>query len=265
MNTPDREHERILAHPISGGSRAALAIVGLISWLAGGAATFLNKNGVGAAALVAVGVACGVLALMGRWPSRISMSGNELSWDEVHETVDSQILMAEKSDDPDSVLVELKDLRARLNTLQRTGTVPEHPAESYDRAVEAALRRLLRGAEVIRQELRSRDIADFVVRYQGQELFAETKWRADVSHPFGGSTLPRLLNRLGPDAKLLVIVNASEPPLARAFSVVEEALGKRGRIVTWRDVRDDEVLGAALAALLERKSADGKNQQRNGG
>jgi hypothetical protein len=237
-----------------------LAVVGLMSWVAGGAASFLNKNGVGAAALVAVGAVCAVLALMGRWPSRISMSGNEFIWDEIHQTVNSQIQVAEKSGEPDNALAELKDLRARLSVLQRTGSVPEHPAEAYDRVVEAAIRRLLPGVEVMRQEFRSREIADFVVQYQGDQLFVETKWRSDTARPFGGSTLPRLIERLASDAKLLIVVNTSEPPMARAFKIVEDGLGDRGRIVAWRDVRDDTALAEALTSLLRHKAGSRQNR-----
>jgi len=196
---------------------------------------------------------------MGRWPSRISMSGIEFLWDDVHQTVNSQIQVAEKSGEPDNTLAELKDLRARLSVLQHTGSVPEHPAEVYDRAVEAAIERLLPGAEVIRQERRSRELADFVVRYQGDQLFVETKWRSDTARPFGGSTLPQLLKRLGPDAKLLVVVNTSEPPMVRASDIIEDALGERGRIATWRDVRDDAALGEALASLLRHKAGNRQN------
>lgn len=187
------------------------------------------------------------------------MSGNEFLWDDVHQTVNSQIQVAEKSGEPDNTLAELKDLRARLSVLQHTGSVPEHPAEVYDRAVEAAIERLLPGAEVIRQERRSRELADFVVRYQGDQLFVETKWRSDTARPFGGSTLPQLLKRLGPDAKLLVVVNTSEPPMVRASDIIEDALGERGRIATWRDVRDDAALGEALASLLRHKAGNRQN------
>jgi hypothetical protein len=246
----DREPGRISVRRISGRYRAALAATGLASWFAGGAASFLSNNGAGAAALVAVGGACGVLGLMGRWPSRISMSGNEFSWEDVDQTVDSQIQVAEQSGEADTVLAELKNLRERLNVLQRTGSVPEHPAQTYDRAVEAAIRRLLPGAEVTRQQVRSREVADFVVRYHGNELYVETKWRSDPAQPFGGSTLPRLLERLPSEAKLLIVVNTSAAPLPRAYKMVEAALGDRGRIVKWQDVRDDSKLGEALRSLL---------------
>lgn len=58
------------AFPIGHGARSALTVVGVGSWLAGGAAAFLSRNGAGAAALVAAGTVCVVLALMSRWTSR---------------------------------------------------------------------------------------------------------------------------------------------------------------------------------------------------
>lgn len=248
--TPGQEPRNVLGREIAGWRRAALAAVGLMSWLAGGAAAFLSKNGAGAAALVAAGTVCGVLALMDRWPSRISMSGNELSWDDVKETVDSQIEVAEKSGDASDALRELKELRERLDVLQRTGSVPDHPAETYDKDVWAALQRLLPGAEIIRQGTGRNDIADFLVRHRGDQLLVETKWRADTTRPFGGTTLPRLTQKLSPDDKLLVVLNTDQWRPG-ATKNVEDVLGARGRVVTWRDVTDDHVLGEAVRSLLQ--------------
>jgi len=244
----DRRLDGMSGRRISHRNRIVLAATGIASWAAGGAASFLSGNGAGAAALVAVGGICGVLGLMGRWPSRISMGGNDFFWEDVQKTVNSQIQAAEENGEGATVLAELKDLRDRLNLLQQTGTVPEHPAQAYDRAVGAAIGRLLPSAEVIRQQWRSREVADFVVRYQGSELFIETKWRSDPAQEFGGSTLQALISRLPPGARLLVVVNV--PPMPRASTIILNALGERGRIVMWRDVSDDGVLGEALASLL---------------
>lgn len=247
--SPSQEQRASMAHGISSRSRTALVAVGLLSWLAGGAASFLSKNGAGAAALVAVGAVCGVLALMGRWPSRISMSGNEFSWDDIKETVNSQIEVAEKSGENSDPLRELKELRGRLDILQRTGSVPVHPAEIYDKSVEAALRRLLPDAEVLRQEAHRNDIADFIVRHQGAQVCAETKWRPDNAPPFGGSTLPGLIQNLPADANALVVVNTDDWRPS-ATKNVADVLGKRGRIVTWRNVLDDGALSEALTLLI---------------
>jgi hypothetical protein len=102
---------------------------------------------------------------------------------------------------------------------------------------------------VLRQEARRDDVADFVVGHQGDQVFVETKWRADNARSFGGSTLPRLIQNLSPDAKLLVVVNTDDWRPS-ATKNVEEALGERGRIVTWRSVLDDGALGEALASLI---------------
>jgi hypothetical protein len=238
-------------HGISTINRVVLLAVGLASWGAGGAASFLGGNGVGAAALVTVGAACGGLALIGRWPSRISMSGSELAWEDVKETVDSQIEVAEIAGEDVSVLNELRYLRERLDFLQRTGSVSKHPAEVYDEAVAAAVRRLLPEGELSRQEHRSRSRADFVLDYRGRRILLETKWRADSQQPFAGRTLPQLLERMDSHVRLLVVVNAPQSATAAAHQVVTDVLGPRGRIVGWRDVRDDPCLGAALTFLLD--------------
>jgi hypothetical protein len=73
-------------------------------------------------------------------------------------------------DGPIASRAELQD-----RVMPRVGTVPEPPAQTYDRTVRAAICRLPPGAEVIRQEQRSREVADFVIRYRGNELLlAET-------------------------------------------------------------------------------------------
>lgn len=232
--------------------RTALITAGLLSWAAGGTATFLGSNGAGAAALIVVGVLCALLGVMGRWPDRIAMSGNEVSWDRVDEAVSSQIRAIENSDTDVSgpVLAELANLQDRLAELQRTGTVPRHPAQIYDDDVVAALRRLLPGAEIIPQGTRDRGLPDFTVRYRRTTIFVETKWRADPSRPFAGSTLPLLTGKLPADARLLVLSNTSVPPLPDAVEALRRSMGDRGRIVPWMDTTDDSALAEALRSLL---------------
>jgi hypothetical protein len=246
-NGDRRPHGHVMATTITKGHRAALAIVGLISWAAGGTASFLTSNGVGAASLVAAGVACAVLALIGRWPSRISMSGNELAWDAVEKTVESEMKLAESAGESQALAV-LTELQERLATLQRTGAVPEHPAETYDRQVEAAIRRLLPRASVTREALRSHVRADFIVRQDGHSVFVETKWRRDTARPFHGSTLPTLVSGLPASGKLLIVVNADEID-SQAFEHITSLQG-RSRVVRWKDLRDDTALGQALIDLL---------------
>lgn len=244
---PDKRPSR----GISQGYRVALLAVGLASWGAGGVASFISGNGAGAASLVVVGAFCGGVALIGRWPSRISMSGNEVAWEDVRATVDSQIEVVQAAGEDSSVLHELRYLRERLDYLQRTGSVARHPAEVYDEEVTAAVVRLLPEAELRAQVNRSRSRADFTMDYRGYRVLIETKWRADSEGPFAGRTLPQLLERLDKDAKLLVVVNASPSSLSVAQQVVAGVLGARGRVVGWRNVRDDPSLGTALSALLD--------------
>jgi hypothetical protein len=120
--------------------------------------------------------------------------------------------------------------------------------------VEAAIRRLLPDAEILRPDSRSRDRADFAVRHRGQSLYVETKWRSDPLRVFRGSTLPQLLTKIPAGARLLVVINTAEPPSAQAIELVRTTLGDRGRIVAWRDTTDDAKLGLALTAVL-----DGRN------
>jgi hypothetical protein len=252
VDESEQVHRRQVGlHGIDWRIRVALVSVGGASWAAGGAASFLSSNGAGAASLVVAGIASGILGLVGRWPSRVSMSGNELLWEDVRETVDSQIEVVKASGETQNVIAELSSLRQRLDMLQRTGSVPTHPAQVYDEAVEAAIRRLMPEVDIVRQDSRSRDRADFTVWYRTQQLYVETKWRSDPGRDFQGSTLPRLLATLPNDAKLLVVVNTVRPPSSDAIQIVKTAMGLRGRIVAWRDTSDDMQLGQALASLFE--------------
>lgn len=158
-------------------------------------ASFLSQNGAGAGGP--------------GWSWRCLRRAGSAGPVAVNRAVDSQIKVVKDSGETSEVLAELKTLRTRLAVLRQAGLVPEHPAEVYDTAVLAAIQRVLPGVEVTRQGQGSRDIADFAVGYKGHQLFVETKWRSDPGRPFGGSTLPRLLENFPRDAKLLVVVSTS--------------------------------------------------------
>jgi hypothetical protein len=243
-------------HAMSLSGRIILTAAGIGSWGAGALAAIQNKNVTCAAALILVGAVCAAVGLMGRWPSKISMSGNELSWEDVKVTVDSQISNAKASGEAESVLLELTNLRERLDVLQRTGSVPMHPAQLYDEAVEAALRRVLPEAEIIKDEGISRASADFIIWYNANQVYVETKWRSNILRPFAGSTLPDLLETLPYGSKLIVIINTSIEPSKGAYNLMREAIGDGGRIVTWRSIRDDQALGSALLSLTGASTAD---------
>jgi hypothetical protein len=228
--------------------RIILATTGIASWLAGGIATFTATDGGGAAALIAAGVAATLLALIGYWPSRIGLSGNEFSWDEVVETVDEQIDAAEDAGETAAVR-ELEDLRKRLFHAQRTGSVPMHPAAEYEEALQAALRRMFPGLPMSAAPGRSRDQADFELTVgDGTRLLVETKYKTDPQRPFRGSTLGPLWSRVGSTDRLLVVTNALN--VDDAQEAVGRAVGSRGRLISWSGPRDDDALRAAASDLL---------------
>lgn len=248
MAAEGQESSRRSLYVMSRRSRWTLCVAGIMSWVAGGVASFRGASGAGAASLVAAGLVSAVLGLIGRWPSRISMSGNELAWEEVRATVETQIEAAEDSGEGSQVIAELKVLEQRLELLRQTGAVAEHPAEAYDRAVEAAIRRLYPSASIVESGSRSRAAADFTVTIVEQDFFLETKWRADAARPFRGNTLAPLIRNLPLNSRLLVVTNA-DAATGEAVKVVADSLGSRGRIVSWRDVRDDTNLAEAVEAL----------------
>ncbi len=192
---------------------AALGLTGL-----GAYATLTTDNGAGAAALVTGGIVLALLALIGRWPSSITWGGNAVAWEKVHETVQSQIAGARASGEQAAVVEELVALGKRIDELRRTGSVPEHPAETYDRAVEAALRRIVPGADIKRSRSPRLDIADFTVVGKGWRLEVETKWRSDPATSYRGTTLPPLIEALPPHTPLLIVVFGTEAAIRPALA-----------------------------------------------
>jgi hypothetical protein len=234
-----------MSHRVRWGVGAA----GLAAGAAGTVATFVNTNGAGAAALVAVGAAGGSIAAIGRWPSRVTVSGHEIEWLEIRQTIDSQISRVEDADGTGGALSELRLLRERLTLLERTGRVAPEPAELYDQDVLAALERLAPGVVVKRSVVRSRSVPDFEVRKGGRVVHVETKWRSDVNEPFAGSTLPTLLEALGDEAPLIVVVNSRVLRL-NAFTHRPE-VAERLAVLPWLDASDDAALGSALRRWLD--------------
>jgi hypothetical protein len=228
-------------------TRIALTGCGVVAWAAGGTATFLTTNGSGAVALVGSGVAATLLGLMGRWPQRVSLSGNEIGWDEVKEAVESSIAATERDPDAGPAVQELRTLLDRLDRLRETGQMPEHPAALYDAALRSALLRLFPDGSLIAAARRSREVPDFALHLDGRTLHVESKWRQDVARPMEGSTLPRLASTVGDRDVLLVVSNALD--VSAADRVVQDLFPGRSRVVTWRDVRDDEALAAAVRDL----------------
>jgi hypothetical protein len=233
---------------ISARGRAVLVTTGLASWCAGGVAAFVNANGPASAALVVIGAVACVLALVGRWPTKISVSGGAIEWSEITATVDSQIRNAQSSGEESEVLAELQELRRRLEALRVTGEVSEHPAETFDRAVQAAFARILPGAVIERSSERSRAVADFIVRHDERTVYVETKWRRDVNQPFGGSTLAGLVARLPEGARLLVVANAVDVSLGAER--LHSSMGDRAAVVSWRGATEDSRLAETVRQLL---------------
>jgi hypothetical protein len=226
--------------------RLILGAIGLLSWLAGGIAAFVSDNGGGAAALVAGGAVAGAFAAIGRWPTRVVVSGHELSWEQIRQTVDSQIQVA-REDRPDA-FAELTVLRQRLDQLQRTGQLQNHPAQEYDDAVADALHRVAPSAQLLRSTVVSRQLPDFELIDEGRRAYVETKWRTDPRPAFRWKTLDQLIPALPARAPLLVITNSVDVTAAREQLSATEKV--RIRVVSWNDEEDDDDLHAALAELL---------------
>jgi hypothetical protein len=172
--------------------------------------------------------------------------GHELSWEQIRQTVDSQIQVVQE-DRPDAVK-ELTVLRERLDRLQRTGEFQRHPAAEYDDAVAEALRRVAASGQLLRRTVGSRQVPDFELVDGDRRIYVETKWRTNPRATFRWDTLSQLLPGLPPVACLLVVTNATDVAAAREQLSATE--GIRIRFVSWNDEEDDDELRAALSELL---------------
>ncbi len=226
--------------------RVLLGACGAGSWAAGGVATFVDANGPGAVALIGAGAASGALALIGRWPQKVSVSGHEVSWPDVEEAVVSSMTAAEANGE--AAADELRTLWNRLKELERTGAIPPHPAEVYDREVAAAIARTLPGARVTPSGSRLNSVPDFEVSYGDRDLLVETKWRRSPAADWHADTLDRLVGNLPAGRPLLVVTNARD--VTRARQRLDATMGERARVVSWEGPGDDPGLGQAFRALM---------------
>jgi hypothetical protein len=94
--------------PIGQITRAALIVSGLAAWGGGGAATFIFDNGAGAAALITSGILVIALGAIGRWPSKLVISGNEVHWSGVRRVVTSQLESARSEDADEETITHSK-------------------------------------------------------------------------------------------------------------------------------------------------------------
>lgn len=227
------------------GERWILGSAGVCSWVAGAVATFAGGSGPPAVALIGAGAASGALALIGRWPTRIVISGHEVSW--LAEEVQEKLEEAEDAGDDARVAV-LTELKRDLEQAHRTGSLPRHPAAAYDDDLRDALQRILPGTEIVSSTERSRGRADFTLSRGGITLLVESKYKSNVREPFRGSTLEPLLHTIGPSERLLVVTNAID--VERAARVVATRLAERGQVVSWLGPLDDDALRTAVRRLV---------------
>jgi hypothetical protein len=207
----------------------------------------MTTNAAPSSVLIIAGACVGGLGLMGRWPEKVVISGNEFSWRGVKDVVDEQIEVARSTGEDPDVVQELVALRGRLDQLQMNGQVSEHPAVVYDRAVVEAIHRVRPAGRLEHTRGRSNREPDFVLQNGADRVFIETKWQPDGGAPFRGRTLPALLGSMPPDARLVVISNATD--ISDALDQVRAAIGSRGTVVTWQGRRHDDRLRAALNSL----------------
>jgi hypothetical protein len=219
-------------------TRIALVVFGALSWLGGGVGAYVADNDIASTALVVGGVGALLVAAIGRWPSTISVGGNEASWRRrLAEQVEQEIDAAPPEAEP-----ALRSIQRQLEQPLSTSSGPA----AYDRRVVAAIEHVLPGA-TIRPKRRAGTVSDFELTVDGSVLLIETKYVKPPAKTFSGRTLDPLLAQLATGPHLLVVSNAPDVDVAR--DKVRRALGaQRAEVVSWRNDDDD----AALLAAIER-------------
>ncbi|MQA87183.1 MAG: hypothetical protein GEV03_21780 [Streptosporangiales bacterium] len=224
--------------------RWAAGLLGLASWAVGGTGAFLARNDFASVALIVLGAAAVLTALIGRLPSRLRVGGHELSYQAVTEVIDQKI-----ENVPEPAVAVLEDLKRDLASLVPRADHPVTPPVQFDAAVSAALRRVLPAAEIHHPEVWTRDEPDFVVEVDGKTLLVETRYVRPNTGPYRGWDLGPLLQLVRQGRNLLVITNDEVAPEAHEVVAVTGADG-RARVMHWLGMIDDDSLAEAVGDLL---------------
>jgi hypothetical protein len=128
------------------------------------------------------------------------------------------------------------------------GATPAYRSLLFAEQVVEAITRCLPRATVVPPP--DPTLADFQVSYEDRPLLVEIKWRADLTQPFAASTLSRVMDRIGAEDKLLVVVDAVMSSGSPRPSDVNEGIGDRSKIVGWQNKEDDRALCDAIKSLL---------------
>jgi hypothetical protein len=236
-----------VAVPIGSVARVILLLCAVVLVAIGGLATFLTTNEAGSAAMIAAGALGVLIGGIGHWPQRFAVGGNSIEISvqkRIDDMVDKQIEVATEAGASRETLDELQRLRNLLAHVQPAmGGV--HPAEKFDLEVARAISRVLPEYGVARQPRDGDRRFDMHLTGGDARIVIETKWLRDPSAPFLGSTLDRVIARLAPDEKLLVVVNISNDLVP---AKTRQKFAAKASIVGWRDSGDDLVLRAAILA-----------------
>jgi len=169
-------------------------------------------------------------------------------WQLLDLTFDS-ILESEQSSATEEAVVAVNALREDLGTDIPAGAVMKHPSSQFAEDVAEAIRRCLPDATVTAASDKS--IADYEVAYAGQRLLVESKWQADLGQPFAVSTLSKVIEHLPNQRRLLVVVDAPEPPAGERFRELQRLLDGRVKIACWQGEGSDENLVRSLTEIFD--------------
>jgi hypothetical protein len=100
-------------------------------------------------------------------------------------------------------------------------------------------------------------LADYHFSYNDTAFHVETKWKADLTQPFTASTLSHIMDRIGDEDKLLVVLDGVIPPGSPRLDEVREDMGDRVKIIVWQSKGDKGALYKSLESLLGDHSEEG--------
>lgn len=245
----DASGPRVLTH----WQRTVSLAAGLAGLGAGGTATFITKNTIGAGVLLAIGAFFWLIGLTGWAPQRVKIGGNEIEWYERYQQVQKVLNRTFAEADPEakervaetvveSHLSPTEPVRRQAEDFLRQQT------QQYERAVGSAFLRV--GAQ-------SHFIPGHDQHFNGVFRYNEIAVGVHVKYTKSNVSIKRSINEMfsiletpgwGIDVSGIVLV----VPLDADYEIGDGILlgNPRLRMVRWSSPDDDDRIRATLEQLV---------------
>jgi hypothetical protein len=247
---------------LSRAGRRITGVAGLVALAVGGVAVFVTDNGVGAIALLVVGVVLLLTAAVGVVPARVKLGDKEVDYGELRYAEQTREKVEEVITDSTVPLDErgtIADLIVDFNEqfMKQVGILPDTGKDFALRAYQISiLAALNRGREYEIAEVEDGQSVDFVVRHGDREVNVICALGiSTTSGPMPTEMVGTLIDRVAEIGAILVPTN--RPPITAVHDrsstghfAPRKSLPPSLRIVKWTSPADDAALIEALDELI---------------